>query len=67
MNIAEKMAIESRLRGRIADWMQQHGEVLFDRQQSNAYTGVRIREIRWRGHTFRIIDVDGMTCQIERL
>ena len=52
---------------RIADWMHQHGEVLFDKQRSNAYTGVRIREIRWRGHTFRIVDVDGMTCQIERL
>ena len=67
MNIAEKMAIESRLMGRIADWMQQHGEVLFDRQQSNAYTGARIREIRWRGRTYRIVDVDGMTCQIEGL
>ena len=34
---------------------------------SNAYTGVRIREIEWRGRTYRIVDVDGMTCQIERL
>ena len=67
MNIAEKMAIESRLMTRIADWMHQHGEVLFDKQRSNAYTGVRIREIRWRGHTFRIVDVDGLTCQIEKL
>jgi hypothetical protein len=47
--------------------MEQHGEVLSDRQRSNAYTGVRIREIRWRGRTYRIVDVDGMTCQIERL
>ena len=39
MNIAEKMAIESRLMTRIADWMHQHGEVLFDKQRSNAYTG----------------------------
>ena len=28
---------------------------------------MRIREIRWRGRTYRIVDVDGMTCQIERL
>ena len=67
MNIAEKMERESRLMGRIADWMESHGEVLYDRQRSNAYTGVRIREITWRGHTYRIVDVDGMTCQIERL
>lgn len=67
MNIAEKMEMESRLMGNIAGWMEDHGEVLSDRKQSNAYTGVRIREIRWRGHTYRIIDVDGMTCRIEKL
>ena len=67
MNIAEKMAIESRLMGHIAAWMEEHGEVLSDRQQSNAYTGVRVREIEWRGASFRIVDVDGITCQIERI
>ena len=45
MNYAEKMERESRLMGRIADWMEEHGRVLSDRQRSNAYTGVRIREI----------------------
>ncbi len=67
MNIAEKMERESRLMGRIAAWMEMHGEVLSDQQRSNAYTGMRIREIRWHGNTYRIVDVDGMTCQIERL
>jgi len=67
MNIADKMEMESKLMGRIADWMFQHGEVLSDIQQSNAYTGVRIREILWRGRNYRIVDVDGMTCRIERL
>ena len=67
MNYAEKMEMESRLMSRIADWMETHGEVLSDRQRSNAYTGGRIREIAWRGNTYRIVDVDGMTCQIERL
>ena len=67
MNIADKMEMESRLMGRIADWMESHGEVLYDRQRSNAYTGVRIREIEWRGNIYRIVDVDGMPCQIERL
>ena len=66
MNIAEKMERESRLMGNIADWMEKHGEVLSDRQRSNAYTGVRSRETRWRGRDYQIVDVDGMTCRIER-
>lgn len=67
MNIADKMETESRLMGNIAGWMEKHGEVLSDRQRRNAYTGVRIREISWRGHTYWIVDVDGMTCRIEKL
>ena len=67
MNYADKMERESRLMGRIADWMERHGDVLSDRQRSNAYTGVRIREIAWLGNTYRIVDVDGMTCLIKRL
>ena len=67
MNIAEKMERESRLMTNLAGWMEKHGTVISDRQQSNVYTGVRIREIQWRGNTYQIIDVDGMTCRIERL
>ena len=67
MNIAEKMERESRLMTNLAGWMEKHGTVISDRQQSNVYTGVRILEIRWRGNTYQIIDVDGMTCRIERL
>ena len=67
MNIAEKMEMESRLMSRLADWMEKHGTVLSDRQRSNAYTGVRILEVRWRGSNWRIVEVDGMTCQIERI
>jgi hypothetical protein len=66
MNIADKMEREARLMGGLADWMEKHGEVLSDRQRSNAYTRVRIREIAWRGSRYEIIDVDGMTCRIER-
>ena len=44
MNYAEKMERESRLMGRLADWMEAHGTVLSDRQRSNAYSGVRIRK-----------------------
>ena len=64
MNIAEKMEMESRLMTNLAGWMEKHGTVISDRQQSNVYTGVRIREIQWRGNTYQIIDVDDMTCRI---
>ena len=66
MNYADKMEREARLMSRLADWMEKHGEVLSDRQRSNAYTGVRIREVIWRGSRYEIFDVDGMTCRIER-
>ncbi len=66
MNIADKMEMESRLMSNLADWMERHGTVISDRQRSNAYTGIRIREIRWRGRTYEIVDVDGMTCRIDR-
>ena len=66
MNYADKMEQEARLMSRLADWMEKHGEVLSDRQRSNAYTGVRIREVIWRGSRYEIIDVDGMTGRIER-
>ena len=67
MNIADKMEREAKLMSNLADWMEKHGTVLFDRQRSNAYTGVRILEIRWHGSDWRIVEVDGMTCQIERI
>ena len=67
INYADKMEQEARLKGNLAEWMEKHGNVLSDRQRSNAYTGVRIRVIRWRGQTYEIVDVDGMTCQIERM
>ena len=49
----------------LADWMEKHGTVISDRQQSSA-TGVRIRG-SVAGNTYQIIDVDGMTCRIEQL
>ena len=67
MNIADKMEMEARLMSNLADWMEKHGTVLSDRQRSNAYTGVRILEVRWRGSDWRIVEVDGMTCQIDRM
>ena len=66
MNIADKMEQESRLMSNLARWMHIHGDVISDRQRSNAYTGVRIRQIRWMGRIYELVDVDGMTCSIER-
>ena len=67
MNYADKMEQEAKLLGRLADMMEKRGRVLSDRQQSNAYVGMRIREIAWQGRTYRITDVDGTTCRIERI
>lgn len=67
MNYADKMEREARLMTNLADWIGKHGNVLSDRQRSNAYCGVRIREIDWRGNRYEVVDVDGMTCQIIRI
>ena len=66
INYADKMEQEARLKGNLAEWMEKHGRVLYDRQRSNAYCGVRIREIDWRGNRYTVVDVDGMTCRIEK-
>ena len=66
MNYAEKMEMECRILGNIARWMERRGEVLTDRRHSNAFYGLRILEVLWKGITFTITEVDGMTCQIER-
>ena len=67
MNYADKMEREARLMTNLADWIGKHGNLLSDRQRSNAYCGVRIREIDWRGNRYTVVDVDGMTCQISRI
>ena len=67
INYADRMEQGARLMGNLSEWMEKHGNVLSDRQRSNAYTGVRILEVRWRGSDWRIVEVDGMTCQIERM
>ena len=50
----------------LARWMISHGTVLSDRERSNYYTGVRIVEVNWRGRRYTIVQVDGMTCRIDR-
>ena len=66
MNYAEKMEMESRILGNVARWMERRGKVLTDRRQSNAFCGIRVLEVLWRGITFASFEVDGLTCRIER-
>ena len=66
MNYAEKLGAEFRLKTNLAEWMHNHGEVLSDKEKSNAYAGVRVRKIRWRGNIYTVVDVDGATCRIEK-
>ena len=67
MNIADKMEMEAGLRENLASWMREHGTVLSDRTRSNAYTDVRICEVRWQDRRFRIVYVDGMACEITQV
>lgn len=67
MNIADKMEREAVLKSNLAEWMMQHGTIIFDQSRSNEYVGVRIVELLWKNKKWRVIEVDGMTCRIERI
>lgn len=67
MNIADKMEREAVLKSNLAEWMMQHGTIIFDQSRSNEYVGVRIVELLWKNKKWRFIEVDGMTCRIERI
>lgn len=67
MNIADKMEREAVLKCNLAEWMMQHGTIIFDQSRSNEYVGVRIVELFWKNKKWRVIEVDGMTCRIERI
>jgi len=67
MNFTDRMHSELKLMTNIADWMASHGEILSDWSRSSFYAFVRIRRIRWQGRVYDVIDVDNLTCQIERV
>lgn len=48
-----------------AKLLEKYGKVLGRFQHSNAYTGVLIKEIEWRGKVYSCVWVDGMLCDIE--
>jgi len=50
----------------LAAWLTSSGTILSDEQRGNEYNGVRVVTVRWRDQSYRIIQVDGMTCKIEQ-
>lgn len=50
----------------LATWLTTSGTILSDEQRSNEYNGVRFVTVRWQNQNYRIIQVDGMTSQIEQ-
>lgn len=61
------MMDRTRLMENIASCMISHGEIHKHVSKSNEYTGVEIYELQWRGIDFQIVQVDGMTCVIEKI
>lgn len=58
--------MDEKLMDGLAGWMEMHGTVLSEQERSSGYTGVRVVEVCWNDKDFRIIQVDGVTCRIER-
>jgi hypothetical protein len=58
--------MNDKLMDNLASWMISHGTVLSNRERSNYYCGVRIVEVLWRGQKYTIVQVDGLTCRIDR-
>lgn len=50
----------------LTTWLTNCGTILSDEQRSNEYNGVRVITVRWQNQSYRIIQVDGMTCKIEQ-
>lgn len=55
-----------RLMENLASWMISHGIIHSDRERSKYYTGVRMVDVTWRGQRYTIVQVDGMTCRIDK-
>lgn len=62
----EWMSARDRLMEKIANHMERYGEVLSVVERSNEMTGVRIVNVAWQNRLYEIVEVDGMTCRIDR-
>lgn len=58
--------MNDRLLENLARWMISHGTIISDRERSNYYTAVRIIILNWGGNEYTIVQVDGMTCRIDK-
>lgn len=67
MNLASKMLLENQLKTNLTYWMLSHGTILSDRSSSNGYVKVRFLKIVWKDCFWKIMQVDGMTCLIEKV
>ena len=63
----EKSQIADRLRANVGEWINSHGEVIFENSRSNEYVGMEIKKIKWQDRIYRIIWVDGEICGLERV
>ena len=55
MNLASKMLLENQLKTNLTYWMLGHGTIL------------RFLKIVWKDCLWKIMQVDGMTCLIEKV
>lgn len=67
MNLASKMLLENQLKTNLTYWILSHGTILSDRSYSNGYVKMRFLKIVWKDCLWKILQVDGMTCQIEKV
>ena len=67
INIAEKMKMKDTLRTRIAERMIERGEVLKHDSRSNYYACMDSIKVKFYGHYWHILYVDGLACRIEKL
>ena len=51
----------------LADWLLTNGVVISDEERSNEYVGVRTITVCWRNKNYLIVQVDGMTCKVEKV
>ena len=51
----------------LADWLLTNGAVVSDEERSNEYVGVRTITVCWKNKNYLIVQVDGMTCKIEKV
>lgn len=49
----EKSQIADRLRANVGEWINSHGEVIFENSRSNEYVGMTIKKIKWQDRIYQ--------------